>query len=269
MPDNDPNSPANGAGSSSSSSSSTTGGESTAHSSVNQEHLADLTRAEKIAREAQKGAYSAGLIAVGLEADFATNLLAAAAQARAHLTTAQAAEAARSGDAGALQQMRELLVGHIQQVQAWARGKFFFALPSRLQVYHVGERLDMNLETLEQFSLDVRTAATNDALPGVTASFLQSYNAARTAIFGPENPAPPAGDDAPDADDEAIGLNAAVKAEVQAVKHAGMQILFLADGVWPHWKEGSAGPRHAFGLAADRPYSPAQPSAPVADPSVG
>ncbi len=124
------------------------------------------------------------------------------------------------------------------------------------------------METLKQFSLDVRTAAIADQLPGVTAAFLQSYNATRAAIFGPEQTTPPAGDGI-EPDDEAAGLHAALAREVSEVTHAGMQILFLADGVWPHWKEESAGPRHAFELPEDRPYAPTQPEEPTANPLAG
>jgi hypothetical protein len=96
-------------------------GDSGTQSSINQAHAAALSRAEKIARTAQKGAYAAGLAAVGMAADFPADLLTAAATARA-------------GDEDAIRQMRELHGGQMQQIQAWARAKFFFTNPARLQV---------------------------------------------------------------------------------------------------------------------------------------
>jgi len=112
----------------------------------------------------------------------------------------------------------------------------------------------------------VRTAGTDDQLPGFTPAFLTAYNATRTALFGPETP-----DAEPEPDTQAVDLRATLETKVRALTRASMRILFLADGIWPPGQEGSAGPRHAFELPPDRPYAPPSPDAPVPgeSPSMG
>lgn len=241
---------------------------------INQKFAADIARAEDIARTALKGAYAGALAQNGMPASFPTRILKNAAKARAALTRALAADAEKRGDTDSLKTLRKRLVGLIQQAQSLARSVFFFSNPARLKVYHVGDNLYENLPTLKQFSLDVRAAAIEDRLAGITTEYLAEFKATWEAIYGPEptdaEPAP-APDAEPEPDTEAVGERASHEVQVKKLTRDGMRILFVADGTWPHWREGSAGPRHAFGLPADRPYAPAQPDEPVEgeNPSMG
>ena len=158
--------------------------------------------------------------------------------------------------------LREELAGDMQQAQAWARAVFFFSNPARLAVYHIGENLNANLPSIGQFSLDIRTAGVADALAGFTPAWLTAYDAARGSLFAPDLPL-----GEPEPDDEAVDVRDALEGMVEELTHDSMRILFVADGVWPHGKDGSAGPRHAFGLPADRPYSPTRLDAPVNPPT--
>jgi hypothetical protein len=244
-------------------------------SSINQTYAAAITRAEEIARVALKGAYASFLAQHQMPASFAAGIVNRAAAARELQTRALAADVTQSGDTDSIETLRQRLTSAMQQMQSWARAVHFFSNPARLTLYHVGEDLDANLPSLQQYSLDVRKAALDDQLAGVTPAFLQSYDATRRALFGPETipqPEPSASASAdPEPDDAAVDLRDVLARRVRDLTHDSMRILFLADGIWPHGQPGSAGPRHAFGLPADRPYAPAAPDAPVpgANPSMG
>lgn len=251
--------------SSSSSTSSSSGGgpNPNPQSSINQAMAEAISRAEGIARTAQGGAYAAALVPFGFNAAYLTAIVTGAAAARSMQTTALAADAEESGEVDVQAGRRKVLVGYMQQAQAWARAAFFFSNPARLAVYHIGEDLDGNLPSLGQFSLDIKTSGVADALAGFTPAFLTAYNATRASLFGPETP--PAG---PEPDDEAVDVRATLAGDVEELTHQAMRILFAVDGLWPYGREGSAGPRHAFGLPPDRPYAPAQPEGPL-DPPMG
>jgi hypothetical protein len=227
-------------------------------SSINQKLADKITRAETTARTAQKGAYAAALAQHGIAADFTASILTRCTEARGQQTQALIADAASEGDNLGHIPLGARLAGLMQQIQAWARAKLFFTNHARLDVYHIGETLDANEGTFKQFSLDVRDAGVADALPGITPAFLAEYNTTRDALFGPETPA---ADDQPAPDAEAVDVRAALDIKVTALFHDSMVILFTADGIWPYWKDGSAGPRHAFGLPGDRPYAPPAPTA--------
>jgi hypothetical protein len=237
-------------------------------SSINQELARAISRAENIARVAQNSTHLPRLLQHGLTTEFIVAILTGADAARSAQTSALMADADQAGEVDSSELQRRRLNTAMQQCQAWARSVHFFSNPARLAVYHIGEDLDANLSVLQQFSLDIRSAALADALPGCTPAFLASYQATRAALFGPETPA--AADDpgaAPAPDDAAISLRQSLDTKVQALTRAAMRILFLADGIWPYSHPDSAGPRHAFGLPPDRPYAPPSPSAPVSSAS--
>ncbi|MBI3880447.1 MAG: hypothetical protein HY301_10345 [Verrucomicrobia bacterium] len=237
-----PSSSSSSPSSSSSSGSSAAGGGGGSHNPpANKAVLAELNKAEQLALVAQKVQFAPALAVREITAAKVTALLANVASARTLSGQAVGKTVAKEGATEAEATAKANLLKATDEIQTAAKQKFGRTNPNRLQVYRIGERVGQNRALLEQYALDLITAATADSLPGITAAKLTAATGLRTAYINTNVDQTTAQGDATDTRSDLATLK-------QQITDARIEIQLAADAEWPHTDAANHAVRKEFKL---------------------
>ena len=214
---------------------------------LNKAQLDELTKAEQIARAAQKTAYAAALLLRDILAAFVTLLLTDIAAARKKAADAlQSTSGKESATVSEATAQKSLLIA-MQEVQAAARQKYARTDPPKLQDYFVGSRLDESRALLEEYSAAVIEKLGTDTLPGITPAKVTALGTLRTAYVNADDTQGGAQSDATTERGDLVPM-------LKSITDRRMTIQFAADAEWPYTEDANHDVRKEFKLPNNQPF---------------
>ncbi len=224
---------------------------------LNAAQLASLTKTESICRVALQPAYLARLITeldpgevVGEDDITEESIVALQADCATVRNTSGEAVIAT----GAKHQMSQAeidaeaaLMVVIQEFQARARTKYHSKSPTTLKDFGIGETINANRETLEQWAQIIYNKTATDKLPKINAArrqalldALAAYKTAQTAQGSGQS--------------TATNLRVSRDTLLDDTVAGRMKIQFAAQAEWPHTAPANHAARMEFQLPATRPF---------------
>jgi hypothetical protein len=154
---------------------------------------------------------------------------------------------AKEGATQTQQALEAKLVGTLRVAQAAARQKHTFTDPTKLQDYHIGERIDASRPVLQQCAEGIIGKADAERPPGIDTQFVQQAKEDLNAYVQ-------SGTDQTTEQGRAKAERAQRDALVESITQRRRLIQFAADGAWPASVPANAAARLLFRLPANQPY---------------
>jgi hypothetical protein len=219
------------------------------HGTVNAQQLADLQSAENIARVAQREVFAVKLANSGISAESVRVLLADIQQCRELITGATNFGTNRSKATKIERTNEDILLEDLRAIQAAASQKYARKPTERIRLkdYRLNVALGSGRAALSQFAEDILAAATNETLPGISATFLDE---ARTHFADWK--------DADETQSKAKQAGQAARLEarelLKTITDRRIELQFAAERHFPHTSSKNADARAAFALPERRPF---------------
>lgn len=214
---------------------------------LNKAQLDELTKAEQIARAAQKAVYAALLLLRDITAAYVTTLLADIAAARNKAADAVQSTSAKESATATEGAAQKSLIIAMQEVQAAARQKYARTDPTKLADYFIGQKLDESRALLEQYSAGIIEKLGTDSLPGITPAKVTALGTLRTAYLAADAAQTTQQSDATTERDALVTM-------LTSITDRRMTLQFAADAEWPYTTEANHGVRKEFKLPTNQPF---------------